>query len=74
MTRSGTAWLMWALLAFGNGVPASETPEPLPLWPEGAAGAAAGGEQTVRITDQGERVISNVHRPSLTPYLLKKSA
>jgi acetyl esterase/lipase len=74
MTRPGTTWLMWALLAFGSGVPASETPEPLLLWPEGAPGVAAGGEQTVRVTDQGERVISNVHRPSLTPYLLKKSA
>src|SRR5687767_3253415 len=47
-------------------------PEVLLLWPEGAPGAAAnGGEETVRITEQGERVVSNVHRPSLTVYLPK---
>jgi endo-1,4-beta-xylanase len=40
------------------------------LWPEGAPGAMVdGGEQTVRVTEQGEHVISNVHRPSLTVYL-----
>jgi acetyl esterase/lipase len=48
-------------------------PEVLLLWPGGAPGAMAnGGEQTVRITDQGDHVISNVHQPSLTVYLPKK--
>jgi endo-1,4-beta-xylanase len=28
-----------------------------------------GGEPTVRITDQGDHVVSNVHRPALTVYL-----
>lgn len=61
---------MCALLAFCTGSRAAE-PEPTLLWPAGAPGAVAdGGEPTVRVTDQGERVISNVHRPSLTPYLL----
>jgi len=34
-----------------------------------AALAAQGGEETVRVTEQGEHVVSNVHQPSLTVYL-----
>lgn len=39
------------------------------LWPQGAPGSEgkAGGE-SVRLSN-GERVVSGVHRPSLTPYL-----
>lgn len=33
---------------------------------------AGGGEETVRITEQGDHVVSNVHRPSLTVYLPAK--
>ena len=45
-------------------------PELIFLWDGGAPGAVAdGGSERVRVTDQGERVISNVHNPSLTPYL-----
>jgi len=48
-------------------------PEKIPLWAEGAPGAmAGGGEETVRITGQGEHVVSNVHNPSLTVYLPRK--
>jgi endo-1,4-beta-xylanase len=47
-------------------------PQKLFLWPDGAPGAMAnGGEETVRVTEQGDHVVSNVHRPSLTPYLPK---
>jgi endo-1,4-beta-xylanase len=62
------------LCCAASGADASK-PEVLLLWPEGAPGAMPnGGEQTVRITDQGEHVISNVHQPSLTVYLPKKKA
>ncbi len=45
-------------------------PPKLYLWPSGAPGVmAGGGEETVRITEQGDHVVSNVHRPSLTVYL-----
>jgi len=48
-------------------------PQKLYLWPDGAPGAMpAGGEETVRIAEQGDHVVSNVHRPSITPYLPKK--
>jgi endo-1,4-beta-xylanase len=43
------------------------------LWPDGAPGAMAnGGEETVRIAEKGDHVVSNVHRPSLTVYLPKR--
>jgi acetyl esterase/lipase len=40
------------------------------LWPGGAPGAVArGGAETVRLTDSGEHIVSNVHVPSITLYL-----
>jgi endo-1,4-beta-xylanase len=51
---------------------AAASPEKLLLWPAGAPGAVAnGGEEAVRVTDQGDHVVSNVHKPSLTVYLPK---
>jgi acetyl esterase/lipase len=39
------------------------------LWPTGAPGSEGKtGDEHVRITDQGDHVISNVHHPSVTPY------
>ncbi len=40
------------------------------LWPNGAPGSEGKtGETVVRIAERGERVLSNIHKPSLTPYL-----
>lgn len=41
------------------------------LWPGGAPGAKPdGGEETVRINEStGDHVISNVHKPSIIPYV-----
>jgi len=48
-------------------------PEKLFLWPDGAPGAVpGGGEETVTIKGQGDHVVSNVHRPSITVYLPQK--
>jgi acetyl esterase/lipase len=61
------ATLLFAAAA--SGAPA----EKIFLWPNGAPGAmAAGGEETVRISEQGDHVVSNVHRPSITVYLPQK--
>jgi endo-1,4-beta-xylanase len=39
------------------------------LWPDGAPGSAGKtGDEQVRVVN-GERVLSNIHKPSLTPYL-----
>jgi len=40
------------------------------LWPNGAPGSEGKtGDEVVRIAERGERVVSNIHKPSLTPYL-----
>jgi acetyl esterase/lipase len=73
MSRSKAGVLVAAcLMASGAAARAGETP--VILWPEGAPGAAAGGTDTVRVTEQGERVVSNVHQPSLTAYLPKRDS
>lgn len=49
---------------------ADDNPPAIPLWPNGAPGARTdGGEPKVRIADNSERVISNVHVPTITPYV-----
>src|SRR5215510_7313889 len=48
-------------------------PKEIPLWPNGAPGSEGkAGPESVRVTESGERVVSNVHQPSLTPYLPPK--
>ena len=39
---------------------------PVPLWP---GDKIAITRESVRLTEQGEHIVSNVHRPSITPYL-----
>jgi acetyl esterase/lipase len=46
---------------------------PILLWPNGAPGSEGKtGEETVRVSQSGDHIVSNVHRPSLTPYLPNK--
>jgi len=48
---------------------AAELPEEILLWPNGAPGSEGKtGDEVVRIVN-GEHVLSNIHKPSLTPYL-----
>lgn len=50
--------------------PTKEQPSSIYLWPDGPPGAVGdGGNEKVRVTGQGERVVSSVHNPSLTPYI-----
>ena len=45
-------------------------PEAILLWPKGAPGSAdKQSAETVRINEYGEHIVSNVHFPSITPYL-----
>ena len=71
--RPVTAWLCCGLLCLQqvSGAEKAAIPEMVPLYPAGATAAlvAAGGAETVRITEQGEHVVSNVHAPSLAAYL-----
>jgi endo-1,4-beta-xylanase len=57
-------------LALACGSALAAQPASIPLWPNGAPGPAAqGGAEVVRLTDQGERIVSGVRAPSITPYL-----
>lgn len=45
-------------------------PKEILLWPNGAPGSESKtAEESVRTTQTGEHVVSNVHKPSLTPFL-----
>jgi len=51
----------------------ADQPKEIRLWPNGAPGSEGKtGEEAVRVTQNGEHVVSNVHHPSLTPYLPPK--
>jgi acetyl esterase/lipase len=64
------AWVF--ALVFSAAATAAE-PQKLMLWPDGAPRVMAnGGEETVRISEQGDHVVSNVHQPSITVYLPRK--
>jgi endo-1,4-beta-xylanase len=53
-------------------LPANQ-PKEIPLWPKGAPGSEGkSGPEAVRLAENGERVVSNVHQPSITPYLPPK--
>ncbi len=48
----------------------------IPVWSGGVPGPVATSKipEAVRITDAGDHVVSNVHNPSITPYLAKTGA
>jgi acetyl esterase/lipase len=66
-----TIWIAaCALMCVVGSARAADDPAPVLLWADGAPGARAdGGEPRVRIADNGEHVVSNVHQPTITPYL-----
>ncbi|HEX4632665.1 MAG TPA: hypothetical protein VH163_02470, partial [Gemmatimonadales bacterium] len=48
----------------------AQGPGSILLWPHGAPGSEGkAGDEAVRLTELGEHIVSQVHRPSLTPYL-----
>ena len=66
------ASLAWGLLPAQQAGGAARHVEVLPLYAEQQLAASAGGAETVRVTEQGEHVVSNVHRPSIAIYLPPK--
>jgi hypothetical protein len=76
ITKMKNGLLRRALLAFSllpaTILPANQ-PKEIPLWPNGAPGSEGkSGPEAVRLAENGERVVSNVHQPSITPYLPPK--
>src|ERR1017187_5168350 len=54
---------------------ADTEPRPMPLWPSGAPGSEGKtAPEAMRLTPDGEHVISSVHKPSITPYLPSKES
>jgi endo-1,4-beta-xylanase len=54
---------------------AAAEPQVVFLWPNGAPGSEGKpAEEAVRLSPTGERVVSSVHRPSLTVYLPAKDS
>jgi len=52
---------------------AAAAPQAILLWPNGAPGSEGKtAEESVRITEHGEHVVSSVHHPSITPYFPSK--
>jgi endo-1,4-beta-xylanase len=58
-------WLLLLVTAFG-----ADGPKEIALWPNGAPGSEGKtAKEAVRITADGEHVVSSVHHPTLTPFL-----
>ena len=52
---------------------AGEAPQEILLWPQGAPGSEGKAEpETVKTSGNGERQVSTVHKPSITPFLPAK--
>lgn len=48
----------------------AQQPAEIPLWPAGAPGSEGkSSPEKVRITSEGDHVVSSVHRPAITAYL-----
>jgi len=69
--RTGRRYAAAALLSLLMGqAHAADVHEIVLLWPNGAGrDAAAVAEEKVRLTDDGEHIVSNVHAPSITAYI-----
>src|SRR5205823_10166837 len=66
--------LVLALALLSSGIASAEEPQVILLWPNGAPGSQGkAAEENIRISPEGDRVVSSVHRPSLTAYLPAKN-
>src|SRR5271165_5034149 len=67
----GSCLLLLVMSSFASGA----EPQAILLWPSGAPGSEGkSSQEVVRLTDEGERVVSNIHLPSIIPYLPAKGA
>ena len=77
MQKTGIHWHRVSpaifLFVFSTGL-AAAAPQSILLWPNGAPGSEGkNSEEVVRINQYGEHIVSNVHHPSITPYLPSKN-
>jgi endo-1,4-beta-xylanase len=72
-TKTRTKLLLLSLLLAAGASAAAAEPQAVALWPNGAPGSEGkSGDEVVRVTNDGERVVKSVHKPSLTVYLPSK--
>ncbi len=58
------------LALFAPSLAAADPPQSIALWPHGAPGSEGKtGAESTRLTERGEHIISNIHSPSITPYV-----
>jgi endo-1,4-beta-xylanase len=69
--RGAAAALLLVQSPMVRAVPA--VPDAILLWPNGAPGSEGSHDaETVRINEHGEHIVSNVHAPTVIPFLPKK--
>jgi endo-1,4-beta-xylanase len=74
LVRSVLSLLLVPLLALAAVSASWAEPPAIRLWPGGAPGSEGRTEaERVRLTAQGEHIVSHVHFPSITPYLPDKA-
>ena len=62
--------IVWLVLATGSAVAENQA---VLLWPNGAPGSEGKtAEESVRVNENGERIVSSIHRPSITLFLPAK--
>jgi hypothetical protein len=60
----------WLLLAAGSAVAENQV---FTLWPNGAPGSEGKtSDETERVNENGEHIVSSIHRPSVTLFSLRK--
>ncbi len=65
--------LMAAAIVAGSGASAGADPEPIALWPQGAAGSEGRMQEPENVDrENGKCNVTNVHHPSITPFLPNK--
>ena len=67
-------YTLFICLLFSSYLCAQE-PKQIPLWPNGAPGSEGKtSAEKVRVNETGDHLISNIHNPSITPYIPAKNA
>lgn len=62
--------LLAFITVYSSLIASAAEPTAILLWPHGAPGSAGKtGDEVVEVTKSGERNITNIHQPSLIPYL-----
>jgi acetyl esterase/lipase len=65
--------ILFLLILMPATIAGAQQPKEILLWPGDAPGSQPkAAAESVRVTPDGEHVVSSVHRPSITPYLPSK--